>query len=211
MKELRESLRFSCNEAVVCLMGRRKIQADIIDVSRGGMRLRLSQPLELGRQVEVKPKHRSRGRAPVLAVVRWQTTGDEAEAGLEFLEPAGKLSRKWLRKLFPGKGKAWTKGHQQRSEVRAGCRLPVVSGDDTWEGEIVDLSASGARFLRNEKMAESTNIYLCLPWDYLEVSATPVRVTQKGKEWVHSVTFSELGSAEREHLKLFVEKSVGAL
>ena len=32
MKELRESLRFSCNEAVVCLMGRRKIQADILGI-----------------------------------------------------------------------------------------------------------------------------------------------------------------------------------
>ena len=209
MKELRESLRFSCNEAVVCLMGRRKIQADILDVSRGGMRLRLSQPLGVGRQIEVKPKHRSRGRAPVLAVVRWQRTGDEMEAGLEFLEPAGKLSRKWLRKLFPGKGKAWTEGHQQRSEVRAGCRLPVVSGDGNWEGELADLSASGACFLRDTKLEESTELYLCLPWDYVQVNATPVRVAKKGDEWVHSVRFSGLKPAQREHLRLFVESSVG--
>ena len=209
MKELRESLRFSCNEAVVCLMGRRKIQADILDVSRGGMRLRLSQPLEVGRQIEVKPKHRSRGRAPVLAAVRWQCTGDEMEAGLEFLEPAGKLSRKWLRKLFPGKGKAWTEGRQQRSEVRAGCRLPGVSGDGSWEGELVDLSASGACFLRDTKLEESAELYLCLPWDYVQVNATPVRVAQRGKAWVHSVKFSQLKPAQREHLKLFVENSVG--
>jgi hypothetical protein len=211
MKELRESLRFTCCESVVCRVGRRKVQAEIVDLSRGGLRLKLSQPLLIGQQVEVKPKHRSRGRSPVLAVVRWQSTGVEMEAGLEFLEPAGKLSRKWLRKLFPGKGKAWTEGHQQRSEVRAGCRLPVVSGDGTWEGELVDLSASGARFSGDAKLEESTELYLCLPWDYVRVNATPVRVARKGNEWVHSVKFSELIPAQRDHLNLFVEKSVGAL
>ncbi|MCA9779420.1 MAG: PilZ domain-containing protein [Candidatus Eremiobacteraeota bacterium] len=208
MRELRESLRFTCSEEVVCMVGRRKVQAEILDVSRGGLRLRLSQSLPLGRQVEIKPKHRSRGRAPVTAVVRWQGQGEALEAGLEFTEPAGKLSRKWLRKLFPGKGKAWTEGRQQRAEVRAGCRLPVVSKDGNWEGELLDLSASGARFLGDGKLSQSTELYLCLPWDFVEVRATPVRVARKGDDWIHSVKFSELQAAQQEHLRLFVEDSV---
>lgn len=191
------------------MVGRRKVQAEILDVSRGGLRLRLSQSLPLGRQVEIKPKHRSRGRAPVTAVVRWQGQGEALEAGLEFTEPAGKLSRKWLRKLFPGRGKAWTEGRQHRSEVRAGCRLPVVSRDGSWEGEIVDLSESGVRFLRDDKLDESSQLYLCLPWDYVEVRATPVRTARSGRKWVHSAKFTDLDPAQREHLRLFVESSVG--
>jgi PilZ domain-containing protein len=209
LKELRETIRFSCRENVVCLVGRKKIQAEIIDVSRGGARLEVARSLEVGQKILIKPKQRSRGRTPVEAVVRWQVFGETTEAGIEFLEPAGKLSRKWLRKLFPGKGKAWTQGHQQRAEVRTGCRLPVVSVDGRSEGKILDISPSGACFVQADKLEDEAQLYLCLPWDYVQVTATPVRAVRGDGGWVHSVKFSELSPSERDHLKLFVEKEIG--
>ena len=209
MKELRETIRFTCQETVVCLGGRRKVEAEIIDVSRGGARLKLTNSLRVGQTCQLKPKHRSVGRTAVEAIVRWQLFGDDIEAGLEFLEPAGKLSRKWLRKLFPGKGEAWTRGHQQRQEVRASCNLPVISVDGRSEGQMLDISASGASFVQDHKLEDAAQLYLCLPWDFVEVNATPVRATFGDGGWVNSVKFSELSDAEREHLKLFVEKEIG--
>lgn len=206
MKELRETVRFTCAQAVVCQVGRRKIQAEILDVSRGGARLALSAPLRVGQTVILKPE--KRGRAPVEAVVRWQIEGERIEAGLEFQESPGKLARNWVRKLFPEQGKAWTEGKQKRSEVRTECRLPVVSLDGVWEGQTLDLSSSGACFVKQGKLKSAAQVYLCLPWDYVQVEATPIRATRREDGWVHSVRFGELNPQEKEHLKLFVEQSV---
>jgi hypothetical protein len=209
LRELRETIRFTCQETVVCQVGRRKILAEIVDVSRGGARLALTATLRVGQKVLIKPRHRSRGRAPVEAVVRWQCHGAQLEAGIEFLEPAGKLSRKWLRKLFPGKGKAWTQGHQQRGEVRAECSLPVVSMDGRWEGETLDVSPSGACFVQEQELSSSADFFLCLPWDYVQVKATPVRAVRGDDCWIHSVKFTELTPEEEDHLKLYVEQQIG--
>ncbi|MFA5505717.1 MAG: PilZ domain-containing protein [Vulcanimicrobiota bacterium] len=207
MKELRETVRFGCQEEVVCRLGKRGVDARILDISRGGVRLSLSQTLKVGQQVEIKPKYRSRGRAGVAAVVRWQTLDSRPVVGLEFLEPEGTYFKKWLRNLFPQKGKAWNEGRQQRAEVRADCSLPVVSLDGKWEGYLQDLSLSGASFRKESKSPEPARIFLCLPWDYIEATATPVRTCKDGKGWLHSVKLSELKAEEQEHLALYLEQS----
>lgn len=70
-------------------------EARALDASVLGLRLRLSQPLAVGRHVSIAfPK---RAVPAVEAIVRWSTQrGQGCEAGVEFFEPAPQILR-WLR------------------------------------------------------------------------------------------------------------------
>lgn len=208
MQENRQSLRFECRETLLFQHAGKTIEATILDISRGGVRLSCETRLPVGRKVFLRLKDKTRGRVPVKAVVRWRSGSGPYELGLEFRDSATKLSRQWVRKLFPGQGSAWTAGHQHRSEVRARVSLPVVSASGFVEGKTLDLSSSGACFELDQELTDTVGLYLCLPWSYLEVRANVLRAENKGSKWIHSVQFSALREGERELLKDFIETTV---
>lgn len=207
MKENRSTLRFECDEELFFQLDGQSHEARVLDISRGGVRIATSAKLPVGRNLFLRIKDKSRGRVPVKAVVRWRSGEGPFEMGLEFRESTSKLSRRWVRKLFPNEGQAWTRGHQQRTEVRVSVDLPVVASNGFVEGKILDLSPSGARLELDHKLDETAGLYLCLPWSYLEVRANVLRAEMLDSKWVHSVRFSVLGESESEELKGFVEHS----
>jgi len=204
LKEKRKTLRFDCREKLFFQFDGVPHDAEVLDISRGGVRIATPAELPLGRDIFLRIKDNSRGRVPVKAVVRWLRGDGPYEVGLEFRESTSKLSKRWVRKLFPNEGKAWTQGHQQRAEVRTSVNLPVVLSNNFSEGRILDLSSSGARIELDEKLDNATDLYLCLPWSYLEVQADVLRTEPKGSKWVHSVRFS----TQSEDLQNFMEWSL---
>jgi len=156
----------------------------------------------------LRPKDRRLGRAPVKAVVRWRSGREAFELGLEFRDSPSKLSRRWVRTLFPDQGAAWASARQQRREVRAQVELPIVAAEGFSEGKTLDVSLSGACFELGRKLEESVDLFLCLPWSLLEVQARVLRSESRGSKWVHSVEFSPLPQEQREQLDVFVEHAV---
>ena len=208
VKENRNTLRFECQEELFFQLDGVSHEARVMDISRGGVRVQTSTKLPVGRNLFLRIKDKSRGRVPVKAVVRWRRGEGPYEMGLEFRESTSKLSRRWVRKLFPQEGKAWAQGHQQRSEVRALVDLPVVDSNGFSEGKILDISPSGARIQFEQKLEGTTGLYLCLPWSYLEVRANVLRVEADDSKWVHSVRFAPIGEAASEELKGFIEHTL---
>ncbi len=205
MVENRRALRFECDEKLVCKQSGVEFGATVIDISRGGMKIHSQQKLEVGSKLFLHLKDRARGRAPVKAVVRWVLLGPDYQVGLEFEDSAGKLSRRWVRKLFPDEGAAWTSGHQQRSEVRAVTSVPIVAASGFIEGKACDLSSTGASFELPQKLENTVGLFLCLPWAFLEVRANVLRAEKRGDNWLHSVQFSVMRERDKEALEAFVE------
>jgi hypothetical protein len=211
MLENRRALRFECEETLVCKSAGNEFKATVMDISRGGMRVRTKKRIEVGSRLVLRLEDRARGRAPVEAVVRWVRLGDELQMGLEFEDSASKLSRRWVRKLFPGAGAAWTASRQQRSEIRAKARLPVVSTNGSVEGATLDVSRSGACIELSGKLEENAGVVLCLPWSYLELNADVLRVEQRRDKWIHSVKLADLNEEQQQQLDAFVEDRTMAM
>jgi PilZ domain len=208
LQENRRSLRFECRETLIFQHGGKTYEATVLDISRGGARLSCSKKLPVGSKVFLRLKDRTKGRAPVKAVVRWRGGEAPFEMGLEFRDSTSKLSRRWVRKLFPDQGAAWTAGHQQRSEVRAQVSLPVVSANGFIEGTTLDISQGGACFELDQKLEDTVGLFFCLPWSLLEVRANVLRAESRGSKWVHSVRFSPLKEEQQAELEAFVEHAI---
>lgn len=211
MLENRRALRFECEETLVCEYGETEFKATVMDISRGGMRVQSKKRLKVGSRIVLRLENKSRGRAPVEAVVRWTSLGQDRQIGLEFQDSASKLSRRWVRKLFPESGAAWTAGKQQRSEIRAQARLPVVSTNGMVEGTTLDVSRSGARIELSGQLEEDAGLFLCLPWSYLELKADVLRVEQRNDKWIHSIQLSDISEKEQYQLEAFVEDRTTAM
>ena len=206
MLENREAIRFECDEALICKSKSKEFGARVLDVSRGGMRVQSKKQLKVGSKVVLRLENKARGRAAVNAVVRWVGRGEMNEMGLEFQDSASKLSKRWVRKLFPESGSSsWVASKQQRAEIRAKARVPVVSSSGTVEGATKDLSRSGASLELSGKLEEGSGLIFCLPSSYLEVQADIVRVEQEGDQWIHSVKLSELSPEQKRQLEAFVQ------
>lgn len=205
MIENRRALRFNCDERLICKVAGEEFNATVIDISRGGMKVQCEKRLQVGSKLFLRLEDSVRGRAPVKAIVRWVLLGDQFEVGLEFQDSASKLSRRWVRKLFPDAGAAWTAGHQQRTEVRAPVRLPVVSANGFVEGTTIDVSGSGAYIELPQKLDDTVGLFLCLPWSYLEVRANVLRAEMRDGKWFHSVQFAALRDEQKDAIDAFVE------
>ena len=210
MLENRHALRFECEEALVGKYRGTEFSAEVMDISRGGMKVRTEKCLEVGARVVLRLEDKRRGRAPVQAVVRWTSLSDE-QIGLEFEDSATKLSRRWVRKLFPDSGAAWTAGRQKRMEIRAKARIPVVSTDGVVEGSTLDVSRSGARIELSGELDDEAGLLLFLPSSFQELQTDVLRVEQRGRKWVHSVQFSELSREQQQQLDAFVKDRTTAI
>lgn len=207
MIEIRRNHRFECDAKLTVKQGKRTSEATVIDISRGGLRLETSARLSVGQQVSVLPKESSQRKKPIKAVVRWVLQGQTREVGLEFQTPQSKLSRRWIRKLFPDEGGGWRLGTQKRTEVRAPVSLPMANAHFE-EGTLLDISANGARFELAQPLSGSESLYLCLPWSLLKVEAKILRAESRPTGWEHSVQFRDLDDSDRQALQAYVESAV---
>ena len=210
MLENRSTVRFQSEEILICKQAAKEFRAIVLDVSRGGMRIHCQKKLKVGSYISLRPHNRVRGRALVKAVVRWVRAADH-QVGLEFVDSAKKLSKRWVRKLLPGSGAAWTTSKQQRLDVRAKARVPVVSSDGKLEGATIDLGCTGACLELSGKLEVTAGLLLCLPGSYLELRADILRVRQQNGKWIHSVRFPSLKPRQRQQLDAFVKDRMVAM
>lgn len=204
MREHRQSRRFQCDEVLDCYIDDEIFEAEILDVSWGGVGIGCLQDLPLGGTLYLQHRDISRTQFPVKTSIRWKRPGVIHEYGLQFQEGTGTVAQRWVQDLFPEQSALRQEQAQKRVDVRVDVRLPIVTEDDYLEGETLDLSTSGARFRLNRPLKDQSNLLLCLPGSLLQVQAKVVRTQSEACHWVHSVQFQDKGLDESEILRSFV-------
>lgn len=208
MKDHRKNVRFRSEEVLDCYNRNGHFEAEILDVSRSGIRIGCLEDLPLGVTILIQHRELTRIQIPVKAVVRWKRPGPITEIGLEFLETKQSSNSQWVGELFPDKAEFAQKSEQRRVAVRAEVALAVVTEDGALEGETLDLSATGAKFHLGDKMADRGGLLLCLPSSVLRLQARVVRAEQDQGQWIHSVCFEDYDPETSATLSSFVAEAV---
>lgn len=204
MVENRRKTRIPCHGKLLVSHKRGTAEGRVVDVSQTGLRISIKEKLTVGQYVFLRFPGRALGGKSLRAVVRWIQLGAQPEAGLEFLSPDGKWSRRWLSRLCPSITTSEF-DEQRRTEVRTLVNLPVALWDFS-EGVTLDLSRSGACFVMPERIEKDSELFLCLPRMLMPLQARLVRSEASSGGWTHSVKFTGVPEAHSEILQSFVEE-----
>lgn len=208
MKECRKSLRFQCNELVTVHFRKRTYEGRVTDVSHGGLKLEIEQFIPTGSALWLAPADAELNSPLIQTFVRWTTLRAPYEIGLEFALSSHGSRQNWLSKLLPQRKLSPSKS-QERAEVRIPASLPVFNAArPDQDGVTLDLSPSGASILLDHKLDSSAQLFLCLPWDLLEIQVDVKRVQQEDGLWLHGVKFQNIGKAERWSVREFIREYV---
>lgn len=208
MYDNRSSRRFECQEIIDCYQDGHDFEAEILDVSWGGLRMACLADLELGSSVFLQHRNPDRDQFPIRARVCWKRPGVLSEFGLEFRESNSNLAHQWTQELFSESALFLQSPRQRRHEVRADVRLPIAIEDGHCEGQTLDLSLTGARFCMDRLVEDETTLYLCLPDSLIELQGQVLRAERQNDQWVHSVRFCAPYREDREQLSAFVQSVV---
>ena len=209
MRENRQHIRFQSEEVLDCYHGQEHFEAEILDVSWGGIRIGCLQDFPLGANIFIQHRDIFRSQLPVMTAIRWKAPGVINELGLEFQEGSGNLTDEWVKELFPHECAETSASTQRRSEVRANISVPIATELGFVEGETLDVSANGARFRLKDKLQDENSLLLCLPSSLLQVNAQVLRAEQDQGDWIHSVCFQNNDESKSELLSSFVAEVVG--
>ena len=205
MYENRQSRRFECHEILDCYQDGADFEAEIMDVSWGGLRIACLGDLELGSHIFVQHRNADRTQFPIRTRVCWKRPGVLSEFGLEFREGVSSVAQDWAGELFSDSSVFAQSPQQRRHELRAEVRIPIAIEDGHCEGETLDLSATGARFKMARLVDDSTSLYLCLPDSLIELKGQVLRVEREDDQWVHSVRTCAPDPKDRESLSAFLQ------
>lgn len=173
MENRRVFQRTDCNIPVVVHSGGRFLYGEIIDLSLGGVRLRVKGKLN-SKKIELTPKKTlPTGMAviPLPYEVRWEENGDHTFVGLQFSGGTDAFFRGWLSEhLNPAADFMSLLDH--RKLVRMPCQLTASM---TWDGgecvcAVLDVSRGGLSFVTDQEVFAGLTITVTLP-DYETMGA----------------------------------------
>ncbi len=175
LDERRRQPRLTCEFEATCRSEDRDLPALVLDLSSGGLRLRLPKTLEVGRAVRVSctPQGVHHGRQRLLCRVSWVrplVTGG-AEAGLQFDDTAANREVSWYQ---PAMRQLATRSVQPRRHRRFATSEAVgVQAEGRSYGVLVDLGMGGARLQLDQALPNGTVLQL----ELLDENREPLRIT----------------------------------
>ncbi|MEW6281654.1 MAG: diguanylate cyclase [Candidatus Eremiobacterota bacterium] len=137
LRQKRQLTRLACQFPVEILADGRRIPAEILDVSQGGLRLHVTEPMSLEGDLEVTLAD-APDTAPVTARVQWSRA---AEIGVACLS-----TPQWLEKIQRRAGLDDSTTLERRRDVRTAAGLPVQvkTRDSVLHGRLSNLGMRGA-------------------------------------------------------------------
>lgn len=208
LDERRRQPRLACELEATCRTEDRDVPALVLDLSSGGLRLRLPKTLQVGGSVRVSctPKGVLHGRQRLLCRVSWVrplVTGG-AEAGLQIADTSVNQEVSWHQ---PALRQLTGRGCQARRHRRFTTSEAVgVQAEGHSYGVLVDLGMGGARLQLDAPLPNGTVVQL----ELLDEGNSPLRLTGRvvgsrreygGFSWL-SVKFHKLDAAQTEALRL---------
>lgn len=160
LDERRRQPRLNCELEATCRTEDRDVPALVLDLSSGGLRLRLCKTLEVGRQVRVScsPQGVLHGRQRLLCRVSWVrplVTGG-AEAGLQIDDTAANREVSWHQ---PAMRQLNSRTCQPRRHRRFATSETVGVQGHSY-GVLVDLGLGGARLQLDQPLPNGTVVTL---------------------------------------------------
>jgi len=207
LDERRRQPRLSCELEATCRAEDRDLPALVLDLSSGGLRLRLPKTLEIGRTVRVSctPQGVHHGRQRLLCRVSWVrplVTGG-AEAGLQIADTTANQEVSWHQ---PALRQLSGRGCQPRRHRRFATSEAVgVQSERHAYGVLVDLGMGGARLQLDEPLPHGTVLQL----ELFDDAGSPLRLTGRvvgsrreygGFSWL-SVKFHKLDGLQAAALQ----------
>lgn len=128
LHQKRRLTRIVCHYSVTCHWENANVQARVLDMGLGGIRLSVPQPLPVGMSVLVQLDPPLVGAFPVRAKVQWS---DGLEAGVAYGDIPGNIERSWVQRVLKLIGLDEQAIFERRLHVRVASRLAVqVNGQD---------------------------------------------------------------------------------
>ncbi len=214
--ERRRLVRLSCDYAGSMYFEGRPIEGRILDISLGGMKIRVSPGPKAGQDVTVgNPMPDARTSDPVKAKIAWvrdARTGDgKVDVGLQFSEAPESLGRSWIIQVINKIG-TQTRQINQRKYTRAIANLPVdiEINREKLKGTALDIGLGGALVATSRPFTPTTRFQMSVgPFgshDVLDVRSEVVqsRRDEEKEEWQQSVKFIEMGPSQTKLLGKYV-------
>ncbi len=214
--ERRRLVRLSCDYAGSMYYEGRPIEGRIMDISLGGMKIRVNPGPKAGQDVTVgNPMPDARTSDPVKAKIAWvrdARTGDgKVDVGLQFSEAPESLGRSWIIQVINKIG-TQTRQINQRKYTRAIANLPVdiEINREKLKGTALDLGLGGALVATSRPFTPTTRFQMSVgPFgnhDVLDVRSEVVqsRHDEEKAEWQQSVKFIEMGPSQTKLLGKYV-------
>ena len=212
LDERRRQPRLACELEATCRYGERDVPALVLDLSSGGLRLRLPKTLEVGRTIRVSctPQGVLQGRQRLLCRVSWVRpllTGG-AEAGLQVDDNAENLSLSWHKPALRQLNSRTTQPRRHRRFATSEA-VGVCQAESHAYGVLVDLGLGGARLQLDQALPNGTPLQL----ELLDESSQPLVLTGRvvgsqreygGFSWI-SIKFHKLDERQTAALRLRLE------
>ncbi len=139
LHQKRRLTRIVCRYPVTCHWEQHAVNASVVDMGLGGLRLSLSEPAAAGVSMLVQLDPPLVGAFPVRGRVQWS---EGQEAGLVYLDQPGNLERSWVQRVLKLIGFDEQAIFERRLHVRVASSLPARLGAD--EARLLNLGVRGA-------------------------------------------------------------------
>jgi hypothetical protein len=139
LHQKRRLTRIVCRYPVTCHWEQHAVNASVVDMGLGGLRLSLSEPPPAGASMLVQLDPPLVGAFPVRGRVQWS---EGQEAGMAYLDQPGNLERSWVQRVLKLIGFDEQAIFERRLHVRVASSLPARL--DTAEARLLNLGVRGA-------------------------------------------------------------------
>lgn len=157
LHQKRRLTRIVCHYAVTCHWENHAVQARVLDMGLGGIRLSVPEPLPAGSPVLVQLDPPLVGAFPVRARVQWS---EGLEAGVSYQESPGNLERSWVQRVLKLIGLDEQAIFERRLHVRVASKLPVKV--DGQPGILLNLGLRGAMVERDHDVQAGHRLTVAL-------------------------------------------------
>lgn len=157
LSQKRRLTRIVCHYAVTCHWENVAVEARVLDMGLGGIRLSVPQPLPTGMPLLVQLDPPLVGAFPVRARVQWS---EGLEAGVAYQDQPGNIERSWVQRVLKLIGFDEQAIFERRLHVRVASKMPVRVSDR--EGTLLNLGLRGAMVQQDREVEAGHRIELTL-------------------------------------------------
>lgn len=216
LSERRKPIRLRCHYKCQLDLAGKKVDATILDMGLGGLRLRLCHPIKVGQRLTIFSPFTEIGEksAPVECEVRWIKQPESSfltYVGTRYISEEKLMARSWVNGILKELGFRRDFQVSRRRWVRAERLLTggLYRGDhERHDIRIHNLGVGGAYFEYRGVLPLTAAKIRVGPWEKLpglDLEGTLVKAKPQGRHYLYSLEFGELQPAQVRLLSVYLK------